>query len=965
MAPTTRSSVHGRAPDFLPRQPVSPPPSDHEDEEMADDFDHEEDAQSPYQSSAQDILRPLQDTADRVSKQAEDFAKALDKFVVNRAPTDQTLWEDALLLLERFSKIAENRRQKTPADEADAQIQKIQLENDLWILVRNLLACASPETTDNAQIAQDSRLGGLHRYSDNSELWSAFLDSDAVAQEYECILSWLQERAAGASEPIEDLLRDLAEKSERGDGVWSAGPIYTQTAIKQQKRTRVWSKPLEPSNPGLYRTHVRNLDGKPLVAQLDPDSRTRESAVLQEQDEYHEEAAWRTCWEMLRRGQTAAEIQSWWAERKEVWRYEVLRGCGASPPEMADSPWLRILNLATNTEWLERCRALAHNPAIVDKYQRAVYGILCGDNDAASSAAQTIDDHLFVLFNALLMDRYGTFVQAYQKKVTGHDSNEFRPRSPSTAQIRAHTTKAFSDAATKEESHQPHKLFEMAVMSKDYENLFINMGQAVAYVAHTFGQGDDLIEANKDHGNEISQLNAQDHDAVRMVVHLQLVLKALGFLNAAYEEHLYEMENNIAMYISFLQSIGRYQLIPTYAAKLSPDRAQHVLGTVLINVTNSKERDTMVKLMKHEKINVAEVIYGIFSLANFGDIQKLQRMTECNPPRMTVAGGNAKFAVLRVKQPLMTGPVTDADEKALRSVEWFRYIDAENWGSAAWAFSVLYKTFLAQGNFVGLRQMIDRVSLSEVSLAAVKMNLIFANGEPPVQPGYTEEDEMDEDRVHPISPSRRRRDPVVEHPLTRPGNDRETLAYKSLTWRQLEQLTMAIDSLDVFQETADNLESNRSNSSLLRTYKRDLKKALDDVRSTIVPLLDNDFLCRPQDEQEGVHLTVIRNHYIPEVILAYNSALWFAGHFISRAWLVECMELAQRVAETPMLTNAFVEGKRMKELVRAFAVDSEALLQATEQSGPKAKKMKTDKGNSDIWKVSWKEQDELDLEAMD
>jgi nuclear pore complex protein Nup107 len=143
----------------------------------------------------------------------------------------------------------------------------------------------------------------------------------------------------------------------------------------------------------------------------------------------------------------------------------------------------------------------------------------------------------------------------------------------------------------------------------------------------------------------------------------------------------------------------------------------------------------------------------------------------------------------------------------------------------------------------------------------------------------------------------------------------------------------------------------------------------------MVPILDNDFLSRPDDENEATVLDDIRNHYIPEVVLAYNSALWFAGHYVSRTWLVECMTLAQVVAETPMLTAAFVASGRMKELVRAFAVDSQALLQATEQSGAssgtgtsanRAKKIRTEKGNADIWKVSWKEDYKpLDLEAID
>lgn len=116
---------------------------------------------------------------------------------------------------------------------------------------------------------------------------------------------------------------------------------------------------------------------------------------------------------------------------------------------------------------------------------------------------------------------------------------------------------------------------------------------------------------------------------------------------------------------------------------------------------------------------------------------------------------------------------------------------------------------------------------------------------------------------------------------------------------------------------------------------------------------------------EGVLLTALRNHYIPECILAYNSVLYCAGHYVSRVWLVECMELSQLVAQNQMLTDAFVEGGRMRELVRAFALDSRALLEATEQNGSRAKKIKTEKGNSDIWKVSWKQQGPIDLEALD
>lgn len=766
------------------------------------------DAQSPYRSSAQEILQPLQDTADRVSRQVEEFAKALDKFVAHREPTDQHLWDEALALLERYSKIAQSRKTKTPSDDADDQLGKIQLESDLWLLLGGVLSCNSPETANNVQIAQGSRLGGLHRYSTNIELWNAFLDSDDAAQEYECILSWLQDRAASNSPPIEDVLRRLTEKSERGEGIWSAGPIYTQAAIKQQKRTRVWSLPLEPSNPGLNRSHVRTTDNLPLVAQLDPDARSRESAELQEQDEYHEKAAWQTYWEMLRRGQSNAQIRSWWAERKEVWRYVTLRDCGANAGEMVNSPWLRILNSASNSEWLERCERLAENPYVLDQYQKAVYGVLCGNMAAAKSANRTIDDNLFSIFNALLIQRYQHYVQAYRKKLVEASAGIYHSQPSSTAQIRQYSAIAQSDPSTKDEAHHPHRLLELAIMSKDFDSFFVSVGHAAAQFAHTTGQGSHLMTNSSADVSEVALVNAQDPDAVRMVAHLQLLLRSLGFLASSYREDEYAMENNIASYIGLLELQGKFQLIPLYASKLSEQRSYHVLGAVLIKVTDPRERDHQIKLLKHYNINVPEVMNGIFSLANFHDIQKIRNYGHGPaPPRITMTVGTGKTAQVKVRPSLMTGDLSEADEKAVRSVEWVRYVDVDNWGAAAWTVSLLYKVFLIEGRFVALRQLLDRVRLSDMSLAAVGMNLNFVDTDLSVEHEESEDEDMDEDRVQSISPSRKRKEHVLDRPSTRTGIDRYTLALKCLIWRQLEQLASAIDHLDMFQEIADSLEA--------------------------------------------------------------------------------------------------------------------------------------------------------------
>jgi nuclear pore complex protein Nup107 len=748
------------------------------------------------------MLRPLQATADRVTKQVEEFAKAMDKFVTTRGSDDETLWSDALLLLEAYSSIATNRRGRTSTSDPDAQIQKIQLEADLWFLVKNILSISTPNSANREKIAQESRLGDLNRYSTGATLWEAFLDSDAVAQDYECILDWLQEREINTGTPMDEIVRILNAKSNRGEGIWSAGPMYTQAAVKKQKRTRVLSTPLDSSVPGLRGNHTRSSDCKPLVSQLDPDAQTREHAVLQEEDEFHEQAAWRTYWEMLRRGQTPGQIQAWWAERKENWRYAELCGSPFTSTKMPNSPWLRIISIASNPEWVERCEVLSQDMSL-DEYQRAVYGMISGNVSSSEPINQTIDDHLFAIFNALLIERYRAYLQAYQTKLTHSGATTYHPQAASKTQLQ----RFFTEALSSEESRQPHKFLELAIVSKNFTGFLLDMGRAAAQVAHQNGLGSHLIQNDTTAVNELAQINVQDPDTVRFVAHLQLVLQSLGLLESSFSENEYTMENNIASYIAWLEAEGKFSLIPLYVAKLSRPRGEHVLASILVNITNDRERELQVKLIKQYNLDISAIAYGVFTLANYDAIQRLRSAD--GPPtasRITEPKVSGKPGQLKMKRHLMGGEISAEEEKAIRSVEWYRFVDAQRWGSAAWSVSLLYKIFLYEGRFAALRQLLARVRLAEVSLSAVGMNLLFADKEPPVEEMDLEDGDTDEERVISASPVRKRKSSAQDHILTRTGSDRATLALKSRIWKELEELVAIIDGLEGFHEIVDDLD---------------------------------------------------------------------------------------------------------------------------------------------------------------
>lgn len=81
-------------------------------------------------------------------------------------------------------------------------------------------------------------------------------------------------------------------------------------------------------------------------------------------------------------------------------------------------------------------------------------------------------------------------------------------------------------------------------------------------------------------------------------------------------------------------------------------------------------------------------------------------------------------------------------------------------------------------------------------------------------------------------------------------------------------------------------------------------------------------------EAEASRLRAIRHAYLPEIILAYLSALQSSAFLLTRENFVYAMDLAASVAaeENEELSKCFVESGRMAELVEGFAQVSKVML---------------------------------------
>lgn len=110
------------------------------------------------------------------------------------------------------------------------------------------------------------------------------------------------------------------------------------------------------------------------------------------------------------------------------------------------------------------------------------------------------------------------------------------------------------------------------------------------------------------------------------------------------------------------------------------------------------------------------------------------------------------------------------------------------------------------------------------------------------------------------------------------------------------------------------------------------------------------------DSAEEPEFQLIRKAYLPEIILAYNSVLHFAGLSLSRDNFLECMDLSTVIAaEDSDLAELFMKTGRMPELVAALAGDSAALLFSTapgkSRPGP-SKKLREKGWTRDLWNIT-------------
>ncbi|KAL5594543.1 hypothetical protein BROUX41_001468 [Berkeleyomyces rouxiae] len=816
--------------------------------------------------------------------------------------------------------------------------QKWEQEAHTWDLLRRLLPLRYPEPNKETKSASRP----LFKHSTNAtrqSAWDEFVQADPLAIERRAVLQWLQSNSASGP-GISELVQDLQQRADRGD-IIAHGWIHTRSAIKQQKMMLSRQSALDP-NEGSVTQALRTSNGSPLVAQLDPDSLTRQGRKLQLQDEYFERSIWRGCYELLRRGSTMDEIRAWCSERTEAWR-AVSMSALPLPGTDADKPFQGPSSIAL---WRRMCYATARNGG-VDDYERAVYGILAGDIPSVEKVCLSWDDVLFANYNALLRSQFDNFaLRACGSEAAASLTQSFpsfdaiQYHGDPTGLVKRLIKSMESNPLTSAEARTPIKVLQGAILAKDLENHFVDQGLALS--AGTMGT--PYSSTLPSYGMNALQIDggrlfgADQFQGLRITSHVFIInnlldslLDASGAANSANEsaQKREQAQGNITVaYLSLVSRAGLDELMPMYCSTLIGARQYEVLSRNLLQITDNDVRIQELGIIRRSNLDVLKFAKTLPAL----QMEEVLKMEEpAQEPFYIMSddvpddahGRPIKLDFMGVKED-----IKPEHELLIRSVEWLLLVD-QAWPDVLSMGSRVFKYFLKNMYLSSAREFLSRVSFDQFFQSrAKKMGL-------------------DDDTIYDPEDVDFWGDQLSQ--LSTFSVTAKQAATDARNFRDLSSLVRVLDLIETINSMGYVVQGNES----MRDFWNEIAVNVQECQEAIVPILHNWLL--PSIKEGDKDLEKIRNVYLPEVVLAWVSRLHFAGHHIDKDYLMECMDLAALIADgNSDIARVFIASGRMTELVQAFTTCSKQLAiynteKKTSGSGPK--RLRESGWSRDLWSV--------------
>lgn len=239
------------------------------------------------------------------------------------------------------------------------------------------------------------------------------------------------------------------------------------------------------------------------------------------------------------------------------------------------------------------------------------------------------------------------------------------------------------------------KMIQGSLIGKYFEDLLYKYGVAISKRANSEGVKSTLVPKTEVEAEEAYMTMTEDYNALRIVVHAYLLLNALDLEIPS--EHRPDIENVLAGYIDFLRLAGKIDLIPTYAAQLSPMRAEYTLARVLPDIRDVGEQRELMDLMRQAKISVGDVL-----IEHYEYVLTESSLGEHNTPTIKryeflepTAKEQSIWPGQRIKLGFLPNPqnISADEDKLVRAGEWYMLLP-NAWNAVFIPLTIILKRFL-------------------------------------------------------------------------------------------------------------------------------------------------------------------------------------------------------------------------------------------------------------------------------
>lgn len=434
-----------------------------------------------------------------------------------------------------------------------------------------------------------------------------------------------------------------------------------------QQNLEVPERPANLSNTKWLNTQLSNT-----FENLDIDAPLRLNKPIDDKDTEQDEAFYKYVYELILCGKFDEASNE--CERTNNWTMKmILSGLNeyydpTIDKQMADNEAIgeETGGIKHKALWRRSVYLLSKEDKLT-KYERLIYSFIAGDLTSLKETDTTWDSELLIYLNHVLVNELENKLIELKRI----NPNELLIEFPKTS-IDLQTILNSISKDQREESEHPLRILIASVITNNISPI---IHSSLSFIGN-------IMLGNKD-SNEI--LN--ESYTLRVITHLAIFVSIINPASINTEDK----SKLITTYILVLRFYEQFELIPLYISFLPELEAREAYSVFLIDLFDSTERKKQLELSRVYNLPLENILKR--------SVEKTFQLTEQNYDLK-----QSGFHIIE--------QVSEADDKLIRSVEWF--IESNMYSDSIHAIISLMRRFLLTGRIKSAQKFVERNSISQL-----------------------------------------------------------------------------------------------------------------------------------------------------------------------------------------------------------------------------------------------------------